>query len=207
MDKFNKTTKESTKELTDIKTKLTTCESDLSETREKFSNLEQEQKSLKDLKDKLNEEITSLKSNKAELEKNLSDAKEEISNLEQFKESDAKLGKVKEDLEQKEREIENIKKQLQQTISDKYIEIESLKNDNTQAISEKESEVIDLKSQIEEHSKEMDALNLKIRSLEDFIEEAKSYPQVVEEIKDTMAHKGFLSDKELDEILDRNRNE
>jgi len=47
-------------------------------------------------------------------------------------------------------------------------------------------------------------LNLKIKSLEDFIEEAKTYPKVVEEIKDVMAHKGFLSDKELDEIIDRN---
>ena len=127
--------------------------------------------------------------------------------MEPFKESEAKLGTIKEDLEQKEREIANIKKELQQTISDKYIEIESLKNDNTQALSEKESEVSDSKSKIEEHSKEREALNLKIRTLEDFIEEAKSYPQVVEEIKDTMAHKGFLSDKELEEILDRNLNE
>jgi hypothetical protein len=46
-------------------------------------------------------------------------------------------------------------------------------------------------------------LKLKIKSLDDFIEEAKGAPQVIEEIRDIMIHKGFLSDKELDDLLEK----
>ena len=114
---------------------------------------------------------------------------------------------LREDLEQKDRELESVKKDLQQTISDKYIEIESLKNDLNQIIQEKEDEVAKGKNETDVKHREVEALNLKIKSLEDYIEEAKGAPQVLEEIKDVMVHKGFLSDKELDDILEKHLNQ
>ena len=59
---------------------------------------------------------------------------------------------------------------------------------------------------MKQKANEIEALKLKIKSLEDFIEEAKGAPQVIEEIRDVMVHKGFLSDKELDEILEKHLN-
>ena len=90
---------------------------------------------------------------------------------------------LKEDLQQKENEIADIKKELQTTISDKYIEVESLKN-------EKDAQAT-----------EITALKQKIESLEKSIGEAKGAPQLMEEVKNIMAHKGFLSDREFDDLL------
>ena len=73
--------------------------------------------------------------------------------------------------------------------------------------SEKESEIIEVKNQLETKTKEVDAVKLKLKSLEEFMEESKSYPQVVEKLKDLMVHKGFVSDKELEEILNETLNE
>ena len=40
----------------------------------------------------------------------------------------------------------------------------------------------------------------------DYIEEGKGAPQAIERIREVMAHKGFLSDKELEDILAENQN-
>jgi len=68
----------------------------------------------------------------------------------------------------------------------------------------KESEITTAKNEVEAKNKEIEALKLKLTSLEDFIEESKGAPQVIEKIRETMAHKGFLSDKELEDILSNN---
>ena len=86
-------------------------------------------------------------------------------------------------------------------ISDKYIEIESLKNELTEQLNSKEAEIIQSRNEIEAKNKEIEAIGLKVSSLEEYIEEAKGAPQVVERIREVMAHKGFLSDKELEDIL------
>ena len=114
---------------------------------------------------------------------------------------------VKEDMDQRERELEGVKKELQQAISDKYVEIETLKDEKKKLDSDKEGEIAELKNQLESKTKEVDEIQLKLKSMEDFIKESKNYPQVIEEVKDLMVHKGFVSDKELDEILEKNLNE
>jgi len=106
-----------------------------------------------------------------------------------------------ENYEQKERELEDVKKNLQQTISDKYVEIESLKNELTGQLDSKEGEIITAKNEMEEKNKEINAIKLKLTSLEDFIEESKGAPQVIEKIRDILSVKGFLSDQELDTII------
>ena len=97
--------------------------------------------------------------------------------------------------------IEGVKKDLQQTISDKYVEIESLKDELTEQLNSKEAEIIRAKNDIEAKNKEIEAIGLKVRSLEEYIEEAKGAPQVIEKIRELMSVKGFLSDKELEDLL------
>ena len=58
-----------------------------------------------------------------------------------------------------------------------------------------------MKNDIAAKNKEIEAMGLKIKSLEGYIEEAKGAPQVIEKIREVMSVKGFLSDKELEEIF------
>ena len=92
---------------------------------------------------------------------------------------------LKNEIQQRDVEIEELKKELETTATDKYQEIESLKD-------ERDSQL-----------KEIEALNLKIESLEETIAGAKGAPQLLEEIKNIMGHKGFLSDKEFDDLLEQ----
>ena len=78
-----------------------------------------------------------------------------------------------------------------------------MKNELTDQINSKENQIIAAKNELEAKNKEIEAIELKIQSLEDYIEESKGAPQVIEGIKELMSHKGFLSDKELDDILDK----
>lgn len=144
-------------------------------------------------------ELESLKKEHLDLKNEYSIAKNKLEELE------PQVGILKEDYEQKERELEGVKKDLQQTISDKYVEIESLRNEIAEQLNSKEAEVIQAKNEIEAKNKEIEAIGLKVKSLEDYIEEAKGAPQVVERIREVMAHKGFLSDKELEDILSNNQ--
>ena len=188
-----------TNELNETKEKLTGREKSLSEKTEELSAIKKELGSLKEEKEKIDKEVVSLKSNKSDLEKRLSE-------LESLKELESKMKDLQEDMEQRERELEGVKKDLQQTISDKYVEIESLKNDLNKVIQDKEEEIVKSKNESLSKEKEVEALHLKIKSLEDYIAEAKGAPQVIEEIKELMAHNGFLSDKELEESVEKNLN-
>ena len=78
-----------------------------------------------------------------------------------------------------------MKKELQKLNSDKYIEIETLQNEK------------------DAHATEITALKQKIETLEESIAEAKGAPQLLEEVKDIMAHKGFLSDREFDDLISK----
>ncbi|MFX1409849.1 MAG: hypothetical protein ACFFA6_05830 [Promethearchaeota archaeon] len=99
--------------------------------------------------------------------------------------SEKEKKELKSELEQKNNELEGLKKDLQKSISDKYVEVETLKD-------EKDKKVI-----------EIEELNNKIKTLEETISEAKGAPQLMEEIKEIMMHKGFLSDKEFEDLLER----
>ena len=134
-------------------------------------------------------ETNKFKSSISEMEEKLSEANSKITELEKLSEKIETLENEKNDLraelEQKNNEIESLKKDLQKSISDKYVEVESLKD-------EKELKV-----------KEVEALNDKIKALEETIFEAKGAPQLMDEIKDILMHKGFLSDKEFEDLLER----
>lgn len=131
-------------------------------------------------------ETNKFKSSISELEEKLSVANSKLKESSERTEAlEIEKNDLRAELEQKSNETESLKKDLQKSISDKYVEVESLKD-------EKESKV-----------KEVDALNDKIKLLEETISEAKGAPQLMDEIKDIMMHKGFLSDKEYEDLLER----
>ena len=185
----------------------------LSENEKKLENynetLATEKKSFKRVKEEKlygDAEINKLRTVKADLEKGLSESTSKISDLENkvseatkkvenfekdTNEVTSKMVKEKEvlknDLTQKENEIESLKKELKTTLSNKNAEIENLKEDR------------------ESRANEINDLSMKVKSLEESLEEtlaeAKGGPQLIEKIKDIMIRKGFLSDREFDELL------
>lgn len=74
--------------------------------------------------------------------------------------------------------------------------------DNYKSDLEKRKKEIDNLNEInKQNQKETDELIGKIKTLEVKLSEVISTPKVLERIKEMMVHKGFLSDRELDNIF------
>lgn len=192
----------STRDLKITHDKLRESQKIAEEKTQSFSETKKNYERAKEEKLYADAEITKLKNLKSEVEKKLGETESKITGLaiklkevslraETLEEEKVNVKTnlekekvdLKEDLQQKENEIEDLKKELQTTNSDKYVEIESLKNENGA------------------QATEIATLTQKLESLEDTISEAKGAPQLMEEVKDIMAHKGFLSDREFDDLL------
>jgi chromosome segregation ATPase len=184
------------KELSQTKVELSQNETELNTTTQELTSVKNELSSTKEENNTMRTELENLKKEHSDLQNEFSITKDKLEELE------PQVEILKEDHEQKERELEGVKKDLQQTISDKYIEIESLKDELTAQLIRKEDEVIQAMNEIEAKNKEIEVIGLKVKSLEDYIEEAKGAPQVIEKIREILSIKGFLSDKELEDLLE-----
>jgi chromosome segregation ATPase len=184
------------KELSQTKVELAQNEAQLNTTTQELTSVNNELSSTKEENSTMRTELESLKKEHSDLQNEFSITKDKLEELE------PQVGILKEDFEQKERELEGVKKDLQQTISDKYIEIESLRDELTKQLNIKEAGITQAKNEVEAKNKEIEAIGLKVKSLEDYIEEAKGAPQVIEKIREILSIKGFLSDKELEDLLE-----
>ncbi len=86
---------------------------------------------------------------------------------------------------------------MEQKLKFKDKEIENNKTD----MEKRKNEVDILNGKIKENREETEELIKKIKSLETQLLEVKASPIILERIRDTMMHKGFLSDRELSEIF------
>jgi len=113
--------------------------------------------------------------------------------------------KIKADLEskisEKEKEIESLKAELEPKIAEKEKEIESLKAELEPKISVKDTEIASLKNDLEVKVNQINELNDKISSFDAQISDAEGAPNVIEQIKELMKTKGFLSDREFEDLL------
>ena len=66
----------------------------------------------------------------------------------------------------------------------------------------RDKEIAELKEQLTINHNDSNELVKKIESLERQINEVESAPEILEKIREKMVHKGFLSDKELEQILE-----
>lgn len=125
-------------------------------------------------------ELTKLKPKLDELQKLLSEANDTISNLKtELNFAKEKALEMEHNIKFKEKAIENSKSDLE----------------------ERKKEIDNLTEIAKLNQKETKELIDKIKSLEIKLSEIKSTPKVLERIKEMMAHKGFLSDKELVDIV------
>jgi len=68
-------------------------------------------------------------------------------------------------------------------------------------ISLKDTEIASLKNDLEVKVNQINELNDKISSYEAQISDAEGAPNVIEQIKQLMKTKGFLSDREFEDLL------
>ncbi len=153
-------------------------------------------------------EIAKLKPAKLDLEYKLSESTSKITELETkiqaSTQKDEMIEKEKSDLRTKlEKEKEDLKNELNQ----KERENESLKKELKETVSDKDAEIENLKKERGGKTDELSELKQKIKSLEETLEgtisEAKGAPQLLEEINNILIHKGFLSDREFEDILQK----
>jgi len=86
---------------------------------------------------------------------------------------------------------------MEQSIKFKDRTIENHKEDMVKV----KRELDNLNGNIKAKQIESEELINKINSLESKLTEVRSSPKILDRIRDTMVHKGFLSDRELDKIF------
>jgi len=86
---------------------------------------------------------------------------------------------------------------MEQNIKFKDRAIENHKED----LAKVKKEIDNLNGTIKAKQIESEELINKINSLENKLTEVRSSPKILDRIRDTMVHKGFLSDRELDKIF------
>ena len=115
-----------------------------------------------------------------ELELKLKEANDTITNLEnELKFTSEKNLEMAQSIKFKDKQIENNKEDLVK----RKEEIDALNENNKTT------------------QRETEELIKKIKSLESKLTEVRSSPKILERIRDTMVHKGFISDRELDNIF------
>lgn len=96
-------------------------------------------------------------------------------------------------------EVERLEKDLEQKVTEL-----SIIKDNLQKVMSLNYKVADeVKNIMKEKEAEIEALNHKIGQLTDYIKETEEAPKAIRDIRNILIHRGFLSKKELDEIIDK----
>jgi chromosome segregation ATPase len=160
--------------------KLTGREKSLVKITEKFSSAKKNLDRVAEQKLNVDIELTKLKAQTSELERQLSEAKANVIQLKQeFKFSTEKTNEMEQSFKFKDKMLETQKEDLRK----------------------RNGEIDRLKDQLATNQNENEKSIEKIKSLERQLAEVESSPEILEEIREAMTHKGFLSDKEFEKII------
>jgi chromosome segregation ATPase len=86
---------------------------------------------------------------------------------------------------------------MEQNIKFKDKELENKKEDLVHT----KKEIDNLNEKIKMNQMETEELIKKINSLESKVKEVESSPKILDSIRDLMVHKGFITDREIDNIF------
>lgn len=86
---------------------------------------------------------------------------------------------------------------MEQSLKFKDKQIENSKEDMVI----RKNEIEKLNENIKTNQNETEELISKINSLESKLTEVRASPKILERIRDTMVHKGFITDREMDNIF------
>ncbi|NVM18149.1 MAG: hypothetical protein HWN80_10565 [Candidatus Lokiarchaeota archaeon] len=125
-------------------------------------------------------ELTRIKPKLEELELKLMEANNTIANLEgELKFTSEKNNEMEQSIKFKDKQIENSKEE----IIKRKKEIDILTENN------------------KANQKETEELIKKLNSLESKLTEVRTSPKILERIRETLVHKGFITDREIDNIF------
>ena len=166
-----------------------------------IAQLTKDKSALEEKLSKTEKELNEAKSKIAELDSTLNVSSEHSSEFAQeVAEKDEKIKNLEEELKKQTRGYESIKTHYDNIVQEKDKEIENLKNENKEVESLKKK-LKESESYLEVKIKGVNKLHDDIKVLEDKLAEAEKAPKILEKIKGSMKLKGFLSDRELDDLL------
>ncbi|MFW9946828.1 MAG: hypothetical protein ACFFDX_08370 [Candidatus Odinarchaeota archaeon] len=173
--------RKSNEEFKETYKKLTGREKSLVKITEKFSSAKKNLDNVAEQKLNVDIELTKLKPKISELEKQLTEANARIKQLQQeCKFSTEKTNEMEQSIRFKNKMIETQKEELQK----------------------KNGEIDRLRDQIALNQNENKMFIEKIKSFERQLSEVESAPEILKKIREAMMHKGFLSDKEFEKIIE-----
>ena len=150
---------------------------------------------------KTEEELNEAKKEIVELESTLNVSSEQSSEFAQkVAEKDEKIKTLEEELKKQTRGYESIKIHYGNLIQEKDREIENLRNENKEFESLKKK-LKESESYLEVKIKGVNKLHDDIKILEEKLAKTEKAPKILEKIKESMKLKGFISDRELDDLL------
>ncbi|MFW9897837.1 MAG: hypothetical protein ACFFDO_01080 [Candidatus Thorarchaeota archaeon] len=109
------------------------------------------------------------------------------------------LAKLRNIITEKDKEIEKLNAEIEQ----KDIQIEIDKNDLDHTILQKDKAIFKIMTDLEKKVIEINAQKDRIHELEAKSLENQISPIFIKKIKEVMAYKGFITDKELEEIIEK----
>lgn len=177
--------------------------------KEEFNSTKNVFEELKGYNRKLEDDLNNSLQNVKELGLKLKDTENKITGLETEYEN------YKNQTAAKEKESESIKNDLEANIVENEKELESMKNELKVKITEKEKELESMKSEFmkianikEEYEQKIKANESKIsdlqtrnQGLEAQMQQAINIPKLLKEVREVLAHKGFISEMEFENIM------
>jgi exonuclease SbcC len=203
------------KVLLDLRAKITELESELTKLQEELQKTKEELEKTKEVLKETHHKLIGREKSLIKISEKFSASKRNLDSISEKKLiTDIELTRLKPKLEELEIKVKeandafsNLKSELNFTI-EKANEMEQTLKFKEKAIEnhkkdlEKRKKDIDILNEVVKlNQKETDELIGKIKSLEAKLSEVRSTPKVLERIKEMMVHKGFLSDRELDDIF------
>jgi chromosome segregation ATPase len=188
-------------ELDSTKDKLAGRERSLTELTERKSIARKSHDQIKEEKLHADIEIAKLSTDKSSLEEKLTESVAKITALEnQLNKFTTKSTEIDEKILTKDKEIQNLEEERLHKVKEllnKEQEIQKLKTE----IDHKNEEIVTLKQKLNEEKEFTDDQIKKYKDFEAQVSKAVLSTEIIEKIKKLMELKGFLSDKELESLL------
>ncbi len=142
-----------------------------------------------------------------ELSQTRNDLRSKINSLEELlSQNNSKLVNAEESLKQNIKSFDDSKFELDLKLNEANTKIAKQENELSDLLKEKislEETIINKNKEFSELKDKISKLNEEISELGNKLIMAQKEPKIIKELKELMFHKGFLSDKELNELLER----
>lgn len=175
--------------------------------KEEFNSTQKVFEELKGYNRKLEDDLNKSLQNVKDLELKLKDAENKITEYQMYKDqtlaTEKQFESIRNNLEakfnEKEKELEAMKNQLEVKINEKENKLESMKNELIDIINIKQ----EYEQKIKTNEIKISDLQKRNQELEAQMLQAINIPKLLKEVREVLAHKGFISEMEFENIMKR----